>query len=679
MTTNYAEVVGYKYSPLYYGLVHAADHHGNIIVAGDGTIGNISAILNDNETALLKLHEQTSVKLMDIGFYQFMDEIDYLFDFINGNRLDVLGDGLFSGETGVDDLIAMLQSLVDNIKKLQLAASNSLSGMLSSGSDTASKMKESVDEMERMYNKYTNLLMLIEQKLARLQTLNTNLTKLEVSTIAASELAKLYGEYLKLNANIKDLEHDVNNQDQITQRGIDRACKQLAGIEAILADLNEANDRMRGVKGTVANATVLLQEISDRRDEMDKSLGAAGDACQALDEYVKCLVIYAASIVEAGDNIKIRKEGKVFRLDAVLPDPPPCPEIVFINPDARPTTTKPPRPVRPPVVPPDVTPVPPVAGCKAASVTLGATGGNNWLFDTDKIDGKTVGNPKTPEIVLSNPNAYTITVEVTMDVIVRNYSDYHIHIRKNKTERLYAIACSSNASFINWTVDFKMKDGLNRSGESFQGTFTLDVQPGETASLDLYLWNTYPREAQGALKSVTLKTYPSDGKSKGAKPGASLGDPAPAGCTPQTQTIGGTGTLPDKPWKAVEQPLKAYWQDDSTDQGMASMPPRPEGKTVWDANSWSTKKSPTKELFVYQHGVRRRDDKSSHYVFTYNNYDFDVPGGDPEYYLNIGRAAIQQWLDNDYSYEWEAFETYNWSQAAQHFYSWDGGHYYANW
>jgi hypothetical protein len=208
----------------------------------------------------------------------------------------------------------------------------------------------------------------------------------------------------------------------------------------------------------------------------------------------------------------------------------------------------------------------------------------------------------------------------------------------------------------------------------------MDCGAGETLEFNISMLNSYPRECLAGITNLTIKTSVSDGKGDGykartkAKPNMGTGAPAPGKCPPSQQTKNGISDLPELPWRAVEMAeFVAFYKDLHEDQMPSSIDPRPDNKAVWSTNKWTTMKGMRQRKFVFQHGVRRRDTKESHMVFTYDNYDFDVEDG-ADWTFQSHMQSIQMWLSSETEYEY--FETYSWEAAARHFWSWDGEAFY---
>ena len=348
------------------GTIHVADLPGNIIIGLRGGIEEFAKKTAENFTIIQQEFQKLHTIKLNTDFDYFVNHLDSIYKYLNSQQTDPHSKTLNLNLITAKELETILEALIKNINSLDSLEFNEISAKMSIASQSVSGINITIDNFNALKIRLQSLHNLLEQRLANLKITNQNFADAEALAVAASGLSQTHGDFLALTSRINETSSKTDLLDSLIQQAIEDICSKIAKIKGMGTDLELLNRRLNAVDaimGTVMEALILVNE---KRDIMEAALADIENKCTELDEFMKCLILYMSSILNAGANIAIEKENKVFKINAIPPEMPDCPEIIYVEPDAKPEevkkTTKTPTTKAPttkaPTAPPDKTLIP---------------------------------------------------------------------------------------------------------------------------------------------------------------------------------------------------------------------------------------------------------------------------------------------------------------------------------
>lgn len=340
------------------GTIHVADLHGNVIIGLQGGIEEFAKKTAENFTVIMQEFQNLHTIKLNTDFDYFVNHLDSIYKYLNSQQTDPHSQTINLNLLTAKELETILEALIKNIDSLDSVEVNEINAKMSIASQSVSGINITIDNFNALKIRLQSLHNLLEQRLSNLKVTNQNFADAEALAVAASGLAQTHGDFLALTSRINETSSKTDLLDSIIQQAIEDICSKIAKIKGMGTDLELLNRRLDAVDAIMGAVTDALVGVNEKRDIMEAALADIENKCQELDEFMKCLILYMSKILHAGSNITIEKENKVFRINAIPPEMPECPEIIYVEPDAKPEavkkTTKAPT-TKAPTAPPDKT------------------------------------------------------------------------------------------------------------------------------------------------------------------------------------------------------------------------------------------------------------------------------------------------------------------------------------
>ena len=339
------------------GTIHVADLHGNIIIGLRGGIEEFAKKNAENFTIIRQEFQNLHTIRLNTDFDYFVNHLDSIYKYLNSQQTDQHSKTINLNLLTAKELETILESLIKNIDSLDSVDINEINAKMSIASQSVSGINVTIDNYNSLKIRLQSLYNLLEQRLANLKVTNQNFAGAEALAVAASGLSQTHGDFLALTSRINETSTKTDLLDSLIQQAIEDICSKIARIKGMGTDLEMLNRRLDAVDAIMRTVTESLSVLDEKSAIMEAALADIVNKCTELDEFVKCLILYMSSILHAGANITIEKENKVFRINAIPPEMPECPEIIYVEPDKKPEenikkTTKTPT-TKAPTAPPD--------------------------------------------------------------------------------------------------------------------------------------------------------------------------------------------------------------------------------------------------------------------------------------------------------------------------------------
>lgn len=343
------------------GTIHVADLHGNVIIGLRGGIEEFAKKTAENFTIILQEFQKLHTIKLNTDFDYFINHLDSIYKYLNSQQTDPHSKIINLNLLTAKELETILEALIKNIDSLDSVEVNEITAKMSIASQSVSGINITIENFNSLKIRLQSLHNLLEQRLANLKITNQNFADAEALAVAASGLSQTHGDFLALTSRINETSSKTDLLDSIIQQAIEDICSKIAKIKGMGTDLELLNRRLDAVDAIMGAVMEALVLVNEKRDIMEAALADIENKCTELDEFMKCLILYMSSILNAGANITIEKENKVFKINAIPPEMPDCPEIIYVEPDAKPETvkktTKTPT-TKAPTAPPDKTLIP---------------------------------------------------------------------------------------------------------------------------------------------------------------------------------------------------------------------------------------------------------------------------------------------------------------------------------